>query len=141
MGIEGKIARILNTRELVINRGSNDGVDIDMEFAVLEPQLSIVDPETQESLGNLEREKIRVRVFETYPKFSLARTYETYQEINPDAALPRFIGSLSPYVTKVKRINTLANSVDVQGVANVLIGDAVTQVLIPSGTIDGKGEA
>ena len=84
MGIEGKIAKILNTRELVINRGTNHGVRPGMAFAVLEQQFGIVDPDTQEPLGNLDREKVRVRVSETHPKFSLARTYETYRELNRD---------------------------------------------------------
>ena len=140
MGIEGKIAKILNTRELVLNRGSDDGVSVDMEFAVLEPRLSIVDPDTQELLGDLEREKVRVRVFETHPKFSLARTYETYQEINPESALS--IGrQISPYLTKVKRLNTHNTSVDLAGVANVHVGDIATQVpgLVPNASQkDGK---
>jgi hypothetical protein len=130
MGIEGKIANILNTRELVINRGFDDEVTIDMEFAVLETRLSIIDPDTQEYLGDLEREKIRVRVFETHPKFSLARTYETYQEINPASVLPRLTDTFSPFVTKVKRLNTQTTSVDQVGIANVLIGDVVIEVSV-----------
>ena len=128
MGIEGKIAKILNTRELVLNRGSDDGVSVDMEFAVLEPRLSIIDPETKEPLGELEREKIRVRVFETHPKFSLARTYETYRELNRDEGI---LGRFSPqsyYVTQVKRLNTSGAPAYQEGVANVDIGDIATQI-------------
>ena len=140
MRIKGKIAKILNTRELVLNRGFDDGVAVDMEFAVLEPRLSIIDPDTQEPLGDLEREKIRVRVFETYPKFSLARTYETYQEINPDSVIPRLTGTFSPFVTKVKRLNTQMTAVDQVGIANVQVGDVATQVPVPSNTSASKGE-
>ena len=134
MGIEGKIAKILNTRELVLNRGSDDGVSVDMEFAVLEPRLSIIDPETQEPLGELEREKIRVRVFETHPKFSLARTYETYRELNRDRGLLGGFGPQSYYVTQVKRLNTSVAPAYQEGVANVNIGDIATQVprLVPN---------
>ena len=142
MGIEGKIARILNTREIVLNRGSDDGVDLDMEFAVLEPKLSIIDPDTHERLGELEREKLRVRVFETHRKFSLARTYETYQETNPDSVLPRLAGAISPFVTKVKKINTNTDLpvVDQIGVANVGVGDVATEVSVPGAALDVKGE-
>ena len=136
MGIEGKIAQILNTRVLVINRGSDDGVVPDMEFAVMEPHLSIVDPDTEEPLGDLQIEKIRVRVFDTRPKFSLARTYQTYQELNPDSVLPRLVGAVSPYVTKVKRINAEGNSIDHEGVANVRIGDMVAQVALSNNATD-----
>ena len=141
MGIEGKIAKILNTRELVLNRGSDDGVSVDMEFAVLEPRLSIVDPETQEPLGELEREKIRVRVFETHPKFSLARTYETYRELNRDRGLLGGFSAQSYYVTQVKRLNTSGAPAYQEGVANVNVGDIATQVpgLVPnSSEKDGK---
>lgn len=131
MGIEGKIAKILNTRELVINRGSEDGVDVDMEFAVIEPRLSIIDPETHETLGELEREKIRVRVFETYPKFSLARTFETYQEVNPESAISGLARTFSPLITKVKRLNTQETAMDQAGIANVHVGDMATQVPRP----------
>ena len=125
MGIEGKIADILNTRELVINRGSDHGVAPNMEFAIMEPHLSIVDPDTQEPLGDLEREKIRVRVFEAHPKFSLARTYETYQELNHNKGL---FSPQSYYVTQVKRLNTSGAPAYQEGVANVNIGDPATQV-------------
>ena len=140
MGIEGKIAKVLNTRELVLNRGSNDGVIVDMEFAVMEPRLSIIDPETEEPLGELEREKIRVRVFETHPRFSLARTYETYQEINPDSALSNLSRAISPFVSKVKRLNTQMTAVDQVGIANVRVGDVTTQVSMSRNSIDSKGE-
>ena len=141
MWIEGKIAKILNTRELVLNRGSDDGVSVDMEFAVIEPRLTIVDPDTQELLGDLEREKVRVRVFETHPKFSLARTYETYQEINPESAISGIARTISPYLTKVKRLNTHTTAVDQVGVANVHVGDTATQVpgIVPNAIKkDGK---
>ena len=122
MEIEGKIAEILNTRELVINRGSDHGVVPDMVFAVMEPHLSIVDPDTEEPLGDLKREKIRVRVSETYPRFSLARTYQTYRELNRDRGA--MLGGLSPqsyYVTEVKRLNTDGASDYQEGEANVAV--------------------
>ena len=141
MGIEGKIAKILNTRELVLNRGFDHGVSVDMEFAVLEPRLSIIDPETQEPLGELEREKIRVRVFETHQKFSLARTYETYRELNRDRGSLGGFSAQSYYVTQVKRLNTSGAPTYQEGVANVNIGDIATQVpgLVPNASEkDGK---
>ena len=138
MGIEGKIAKILNTRELVLNRGSDDGVSVDMEFAVLEPRLSIIDPETKEPLGELEREKIRVRVFETHPKFSLARTYETYRELNRDEGILGRFRSQSYYVTQVKRLNTSGAPAYQEGVANVNVGDIATQVPGPVPKVSKK---
>ena len=139
MGIEGKIAEILNTRELVINRGSNHGVVPDMEFAVMEPHLSILDPDTEELLGNLEREKIRVRVFETHPKFSLARTYETFREFAPIDPLGVF-SEQARYITKVRSLNTNPDSFPSlsRGVVNVNIGDIATQVPDPVSNVSKK---
>ena len=132
MGIEGKIARVLNTRELVINRGSENGVAQDMEFAVMEPQLSILDPETRESLGSLEREKIRVRVFETYLKFSLARTYETFTAHVPSDLEQAMTAYRGRTVTRVRKIiieSPGQNTATIgQEGSTIQIGDPVVQI-------------
>ena len=36
--IRGKVAKILNTREVVINIVSKDGVEVGMKFEVLDPK-------------------------------------------------------------------------------------------------------
>ena len=132
MGIEGKIAKVLNTRELVINRGSEHGVAQDMEFAVMEPQFSILDPDTHESLGYMEREKIRVRVSETYPKFSLARTYETYTAHIPSAYEQAELASRGRTVTRVRKIiiespDQSTDTIGQEG-STVKVGDPVVQI-------------
>lgn len=78
MAIEGKVAAILNERDLVVNKGTEAGVKEGMKFKVTEPKLQVKDPETGESLGTLDREKIRVRIVEVEPKYSIGKTYETY---------------------------------------------------------------
>jgi hypothetical protein len=60
--VRGKIAKILNDHQVVINRGSNDGVQINMGFIIYEEGEKITDPETNEDLGALEIIKGRVRV-------------------------------------------------------------------------------
>ena len=47
MAIEGKVAAILNERDLVINRGSDSGVQEGMRFGVVEKDVPIVDPDTE----------------------------------------------------------------------------------------------
>lgn len=86
MAIAGKVADILNERDLVINQGAESGVVEGMKFKVSEPEVAITDPDTQVVLGVLTREKIRVRVSEVYPRFAVAKTYETY----PTRKLPGF---------------------------------------------------
>ena len=83
MNIEGKVAAIINSRELVINRGAFAGVQEGMKFKVMDHLLEITDPESNETLGTLEREKVRVKVSEVHPKFSIAMTYETYEVSEP----------------------------------------------------------
>ena len=61
--IHGKVARVLNTREIAINVGAEKGVTIGMFFDVMEiHDEDIKDPDTDEVLGSIERPKVRVHV-------------------------------------------------------------------------------
>ena len=76
--IEGRVAQLLNARELVINRGSSHGVVDGMKFAVLAQfPLEIRDPETDQVVGTIDREKVRVRVMQVMEKISICSTYRT----------------------------------------------------------------
>jgi hypothetical protein len=80
--IRGKVAQILNVRELVINRGSDAGVIEGMEFAVLNRQgTRIVDPDTEQELGSVEIPKVLVRVVRVEPRLAVARTYITHTRV------------------------------------------------------------
>ena len=77
VGLRGKVARILNERELAINVGQKDGVTRGMKFAVLaETPTEIIDSDTQEVLGVVDREKVRVQAVEVNERFSICSTYE-----------------------------------------------------------------
>ena len=76
--IVGQVAKILSTRELVINRGAEQGVDLGMRFAVLDIEAAdIVDPETGDRIGGLSRPKVRVEVVRVEPLFAVVRTYRS----------------------------------------------------------------
>ncbi len=60
MATEGRVARILNDRSIVINRGSAQGVREGMRFVVFAELDEVPDPETGDSLGKLELVKARV---------------------------------------------------------------------------------
>jgi hypothetical protein len=76
--IEGRVARVLNLRELAINRGDSHGVREGMIFDVLDPKAEdITDPETGEVLGSVYRPKVQVRVFSVEERLSLARTFKS----------------------------------------------------------------
>ena len=74
--IRGKVAQILNSREIAINVGSTDGVVVGMYFDVIDPKgEDIKDPDTDEVLGSIDRPKVRVRVTRVKERLSVASTY------------------------------------------------------------------
>jgi hypothetical protein len=80
--VRGKVARILNTRELVINRGSQAGVRIGMRFAVLDMAgEGVRDPDTNELLGSVQKTKVQLEVTQVGEKISVAKTYK-HRSIN-----------------------------------------------------------
>ena len=126
MNIEGKVAAIINSRELVINRGAVAGVQEGMKFKVMDHLLEITDPESNETLGSLEREKVRVKVSEVHPKFSIAMTYETYE-----VSEPSLTGIFASHrVTRVRTLQTRGGTVQSpeDRVAAVRAGDLAVLV-------------
>jgi hypothetical protein len=78
--IRGKVARVLNSRELAITVGKDHGVVPGMYFDVMDPKgEDITDPDTGDVLGSIERPKVRVQVVSTQDKISLASTYKKHQ--------------------------------------------------------------
>lgn len=106
MTLKGKVAAILNERELVVNLGSDAGVAEGMKFKVLEPTRQILDPDTGEPLGTFEREKVRVKILEVNPKYSVGSTYETYQVTVGSGGMPD-LSHLWGRSRQVTRVRTL----------------------------------
>ena len=75
--IRGKVATIINERELAFSIGERDGVKVNMKFAVMERPIEVVDPDSREVLDTIQREKLRVKVIEVRERMSIARTYRT----------------------------------------------------------------
>lgn len=74
--IEGRVAAIVNARELIINVGSEHGVEVGMKFAVLaETPLVVCDPMTGKELDQIDQEKTRVAATDVRPMVSICRTY------------------------------------------------------------------
>jgi hypothetical protein len=74
--IRGQVAKVLTARELLINRGLDDGVRVGMRFSVLDPQTeNVKDPETGRVLGSIARPKVVVEVTQVEPHLSLAATF------------------------------------------------------------------
>jgi hypothetical protein len=68
--IEGKVATVLNERELVLNVGSEEGVKVGMRFKILYP-------DTGAPLGSVEWPKTEVKIVNVQPHMAVGRTFRT----------------------------------------------------------------
>lgn len=108
--IVGQVARVLNSREIAINRGSQHGVQTGMRFAVLaRDEEEIEDPETGEVLGTVKRPKVKVEVVRVEDRFSVARTYEARRvNVGGTGALTGFARLFEPpkWETRFRTLRT-----------------------------------
>lgn len=78
--VEAKVASILTKRELVLNKGSEDGIEVGMRFAVLNSKgVDIRDPDTNEVIGSLPLAKTFVKIVSTQPHVAKARTFREFK--------------------------------------------------------------
>jgi hypothetical protein len=138
--IRGKVARILSSRELVINRGSSNGVKVGMRFAVLDSSgENVTDPDTGEVLGSVTRTKVEVEAVQVESHLAVARTFR-YREVNvggnPALAAAGQISQMFAPPRYVKRYDTLKLSdADWEPLSEqdsfIEVGDAVIEVAGP----------
>lgn len=138
--IRGKVAQILNTRDLVINLGSVNGVTLGMYFDVMDPKgTDIEDPDTGEVLGSIERPKVRVKISRVETRLSMASTYRS-KEVNiggqggiRDLSSSLVSQILTPpkWVTKYETLKTQEKTWEDldEKESYVKIGDPVVQVM------------
>ena len=75
--IRGLVAKVLNSRELALNIGEEQNVRTGMFFDVMDISgENIIDPESDEILGSIERPKVRVQITKVLPKLSVASTFK-----------------------------------------------------------------
>ncbi len=130
--IRGKVARVLNSREIVINVGSVNGVVVGMHFDVIDPRgEEIRDPDTNEVLGSIDRTKVRVRITKVKGKLSLASTQG--QRVNVGGSLGDFGRLLMPprWITQYETLRMKDKNWDDldEKDSYVKIGDPVIQVI------------
>lgn len=143
--IRGKVARVLNSREVALNKGSNDGVSIGMIFKILSPTGSAIkDPDTGEIIGSLELTKTRVKVTAVQDRVSAASTYNTYRiNVGGSGSALLFGGLFQPpkwetHIETLKTDDATLEELD-EIDAYVKTGDLVVQDLESGGT-DGAGK-
>src|ERR1700730_3824695 len=92
--IRARVAEVLTERELVLNKGSEDGVSIGMRFAILNRKgADIVDPDTGKSMGPVELEKTIVKVVRLQERLAIARTFRTYRQGGSGFYFPGILGT------------------------------------------------
>ena len=80
--LKGKVARILNSKEVALNIGDEIGVEPGMLFDILDPRgYDIQDPDTGEMIGSVERPKVRVKIVSVQARVSVASTYK-FERVN-----------------------------------------------------------
>ena len=140
--IRGKVARVLNGQEIVINAGNAHGVTVGMDFNVMDTNgEDIRDPDTNEVLGSIERPKVRVRVIHAQEKLAVATSPQpkgVKTDIFADlaaAAIPTLgpvarslmVTPPNPYASSRKTSETAHALDDKEN--GVKIGDPVVQVI------------
>lgn len=125
--IEGQVARILSDRRVVINRGSVDGVQEGMRFALLSSAgLDIRDPETGLPIGSVEVAKTVVKVVSVSEHLAIARTFRTIKSSGIFSSL---------YAGQGERVETLRTDEDTaereieESESRVKTGDLAVQVM------------
>jgi Flagellar assembly protein T, C-terminal domain len=110
MAVEGKVAKILGNREIVINRGRDQGVKQGMLFEIFAPEGEEVwDPDTGETLGTVEDIKARAEVTEVKDRLAVARLQ--------NAQMPFEVMNLGEMQENLQRIfgQMFGGDVNVQG--------------------------
>ena len=142
--IRGKVARILNSKEVALNVGASDGVEDGMQFDILAPELhNIRDPDTNEVIGSVNRPKVRVQVGITEDRFCVAHTFRR-RRVNVGGI---GLGGLDTSIFKppnwVVRSESLKTSEDTwedlsEEDSYVKTGDPVVQVPVSMATEEGE---
>lgn len=101
--IRGKVAAILTKRELILNIGTADGVELGMKFVILNSQgIDVRDPDTLQVLGNVEVPKTVVKVVRVDDEhLCVARTFRKI------AGSPGILGSMTNIAGTPTRYETL----------------------------------
>lgn len=125
--IEGKVARILTDRRLVVNRGSDDGVQVGTRFAILSSrEVDIVDPDTGQKIGSVDVARTVVKVVSVDARMSIARTFRSVRSAGIFSALTA--GETAREET-LRTDEATAEREIRQGEAKVQIGDIAVEVL------------
>lgn len=141
--IRGKVAFILNVRELALNVGQQDGTRVGMLFDILDPTgHEIKDPDTGEVIGSVNEPKVRVRIKLVEDRLSIATTYKGkrvniggHSRVGIAAILGGFDSSPPEWVTEYETLRTEEETLAelAEEDSYIATGDLAVQVLEDDG--------
>ncbi len=145
MPVEGKVAKILGNREIVINRGRGGGVRQGMMFEIFAAEGEEVwDPDTGETLGTVEDVKAKAEVTEVQDRLSIARLLTPESPLGGAGLgemqenLQRMFGQMFGEGVQIQGFGTTSGGDDpdlesmfggpLEDLSKVLVGDAVREI-------------
>jgi hypothetical protein len=94
--MKARVAKVLSSDEIVLNKGTFDGVDEGMVFRIRDERLDdIIDPETGESLGSIDSEKGWIRITRIGDRASLGVLFDPSSVSARMGVMPYVRGILS----------------------------------------------
>ncbi len=78
--LAAKVARVLSDKSIAINVGEEAGVEVG-DSVIVWRNVEVRDPDTDEVLGNVRLENLRLEVSEVHPHFSLARVQSGFNPL------------------------------------------------------------
>jgi len=134
--ITGKVAQILNDREVIVNRGSTHGIRVGMYIGIIDPlSMDVVDPDTGESIGGIRRIKVTLKITQVSDRLAVAATFKT-QRVNTGGSGLIGLGTATRYLEapkyeeRVERLgfdSTSARPLD-ESQSKVQVGDPFEQM-------------
>lgn len=119
--MEAKVIKIISDSKIVLNVGSNSGVEVGRIFKVMEKQgEEVLDPDTGESYGTLDILKATVRVTNVYPKMCVCTNTESVTSIG--LTLRELTKSLNV------NLNQVSGGFDEHNISPIQIGDIAYSV-------------
>lgn len=126
--LRGKILKILDQYRVVINLGSEHGVNEGMEFIIYEEGEMIKDPETSEDIEKLEIVKGKVRATTIQQKISIAESFEIVKRFySPMKVITDLYTTEERVVRERKRL--IEEEIEAPETPPVKVGDLVRQIL------------
>ncbi len=136
--VRGHVAAILNTRQLALNIGSLNHVEVGMQFDVVHARNhELKDPISGESLGKLELPKKRVKISEVAERYSIASTLAREVNVGGRGLGWDFANIYGPpkWVTRydtLKKSSASFEEID-ESESVVKVGDPVVEVVASGG--------